>query len=89
VPSPLANLGAYVTISLTQDGDALEKAFQGQFADGVDVVVDYLWRASAERAIIAGTKAGKRGGADPLRSCRFRQCASDYPAERGASFFRH
>jgi NADPH:quinone reductase-like Zn-dependent oxidoreductase len=61
----LARLGADVNIPLTQDGDALEKAFQEQFADGVDVVVDYLWGPSAERLIIAGAKAGK--DAVPIR----------------------
>jgi NADPH:quinone reductase-like Zn-dependent oxidoreductase len=55
----LASLGADVTIPLVEDGDALEKAFQGQFAEGVDVVVDYLWGQSAERLILAGAKAGK------------------------------
>jgi NADPH:quinone reductase-like Zn-dependent oxidoreductase len=55
----LASLGADVIIPLVQDGDALEEAFQGQFADGVDVVVDYLWGESAERLIIAGARAGK------------------------------
>ena len=42
----------------------LEEAFQKQFADRVDVVVDYLWGQSAER-IIAGAKAGK--DAVPIR----------------------
>lgn len=57
----LASLGADVTIPLVEDADALEEAFQGQFADGVDVVVDYLWGQSAERLIIAGARAGKEG----------------------------
>jgi NADPH:quinone reductase-like Zn-dependent oxidoreductase len=61
----LKRLGADVTIPLVEDGDALEEAFQGQFADGVDVVVDYLWGPSAERLIIAGAKAGK--DAVPIR----------------------
>jgi D-arabinose 1-dehydrogenase-like Zn-dependent alcohol dehydrogenase len=61
----LASLGADVTIPLVEDGDALEEAFQGQFADGVDVVVDYLWGLSAERLIIAGARAGKEG--EPIR----------------------
>jgi NADPH:quinone reductase-like Zn-dependent oxidoreductase len=61
----LASLGADVTIPLVEDGDALEEAFQGQFADGVDVVVDYLWGRSAERLIIAAAKAGK--DAVPIR----------------------
>jgi NADPH:quinone reductase-like Zn-dependent oxidoreductase len=61
----LASLGADVIIPLVQDGDALEEAFQRQFADGVDVVVDYLWGESAERLIIAGARAGK--DAVPIR----------------------
>jgi hypothetical protein len=61
----LANLGADVTIPLVENGDALEEAFQAQFADGVDVVVDYLWGQSAERPIIAGARAGK--DAAPIR----------------------
>jgi NADPH:quinone reductase-like Zn-dependent oxidoreductase len=61
----LANLGADVTIPLIQEGAALEDAFEGQFADGVDVVVDYLWGPSAERLIVAAAKAGK--DAVPIR----------------------
>src|ERR1700722_14373336 len=45
----LASLGADVTIPLVEDGDALEEAFQRQFAEGIDVVIDYLWGQSAER----------------------------------------
>jgi len=61
----LASLGADVTIPLVEDGDALEQAFQAQFANGVDVIVDYLWGPSAERLITAGAKAGK--DAVPIR----------------------
>ncbi len=61
----VVKLGADVTIPLTEDGDALENAFQEQFADGVNVVVDYLWGQSAERLIVAGAKAGK--DAVPIR----------------------
>ena len=61
----LASLGADVTIPLVEDGDALEQAFQAQFANGVDVIVDYLWGPSAERLIAAGAKAGK--DAVPIR----------------------
>src|SRR5580693_5729999 len=42
----LARLGADVTIPLVEDGDAMEEAFQEQFAEGIDVVVDYLWGQS-------------------------------------------
>ena len=61
----LASLGADVSIPLVEDGDALEEAFQVQFAAGIDVVVDYLWGKSAERLIIAGAKAGTE--AVPIR----------------------
>src|SRR5271170_8523764 len=57
----LASLGADVTIPLVEDRDELEEAFHGQFADGVDVVIDYLWGPSAERLIVAGAKAGLDG----------------------------
>jgi len=61
----LATFGADMAIPLVGDGDALEETFQRQFAEGVDVVVDYLWGQSAERLIIAGAKAGK--DAVPIR----------------------
>ena len=61
----LAGVGADVTIQLTGDGDALERSFMAQFADGIDVVIDYLWGASAERLLIAAAKAGAE--AVPIR----------------------
>lgn len=57
----LEELGADVTISLTQDRSALEDAFKQQFAGGVDVVVDYLWGESAESLLISAAKAAKDG----------------------------
>jgi NADPH:quinone reductase-like Zn-dependent oxidoreductase len=58
--------GADVAISLNQNGDALDKAFQEQFAgDGIDVIVDYLWGPSAEKLLVAGAKAGRE--AVPIR----------------------
>ena len=57
----LAALGADVTIVLGEDADGLEEAFERQFADGVDVVIDYLWGESAERLIVAGARAGQEG----------------------------
>jgi len=61
----LKALGADETISLTQDNDALESAFQQQFHDGVGVVLDYLWGRSAELLLAAGAKASPE--AVPLR----------------------
>jgi NADPH:quinone reductase-like Zn-dependent oxidoreductase len=62
----LSVLGADVTIPLGEGGDAFEDALKEQFGgDAVDVVLDYLWGASAERIIIAGAKAGK--DAVPIR----------------------
>jgi NADPH:quinone reductase-like Zn-dependent oxidoreductase len=58
--------GADVTIPLVEDADALEEAFIEQFGgDGVDVILDYLWGQSAQRLLIAGTKAGRE--AVPIR----------------------
>lgn len=49
------------------DGDAgeLEQRFMEIFAQGVDIVIDYLWGPSAERLLIAAAKAGR--DAVPLR----------------------
>lgn len=61
----VAALGADVTIPLEADENALEERFKEQFADRIDVVVDYLWGMSAERLLIAGAKAGP--DAEPIR----------------------
>jgi NADPH:quinone reductase-like Zn-dependent oxidoreductase len=61
----VAALGADVTIPLVDDDAALEARFAGEFAEGVDVVLDYLWGKSAERLIVAGAKAGAE--AVPIR----------------------
>jgi NADPH:quinone reductase-like Zn-dependent oxidoreductase len=53
----VAALGADVTIPLTDDAAALEDAFKTQFAQGVDVVIDYLWGSSAERILTTAAKA--------------------------------
>jgi NADPH:quinone reductase-like Zn-dependent oxidoreductase len=59
----IAVLGADVTIPL--GGDDLEDRLKARFAEGVDIVLDYLWGASAERVLIAGAKAGAE--ARPIR----------------------
>ncbi len=61
----IAALGADVTIPLVEDEADLEARFKEQFAEGVDVVVDYLWGKSAERLLVAGAKAG--ADAVPIR----------------------
>lgn len=61
----VAVLGADVTIELNEDPAELEGRFKTQFSEGVDVVLDYLWGASATSLLIAGAKAGKE--AVPIR----------------------
>jgi NADPH:quinone reductase-like Zn-dependent oxidoreductase len=61
----LEALGADETISLRESGPALEERFRAAFADGVDVVIDYLWGASAEQLLIAVTKTA--ADARPIR----------------------
>ena len=61
----VAALGADVTVALVDDQEALEERLKEEFAQGVDVVLDYLWGKSAERLLIAGAKAGKE--AVPIR----------------------
>ena len=61
----LRALGADVAIALTQSPDALARAFMHEFAQGVDVVLDYVWGPSAEALIVAAAKAGPE--AVPIR----------------------
>jgi NADPH:quinone reductase-like Zn-dependent oxidoreductase len=61
----LMALGADVTIPLVGSETGLADRFQQQFAEGVDVVIDYLWGKSAEHLLIAATKAG--ADAVPIR----------------------
>jgi NADPH:quinone reductase-like Zn-dependent oxidoreductase len=61
----LKALGADVIVPLTANPDELERRFKEQFADGVDVVIDYLWGKTAELLLVAGAKAGKE--AVPIR----------------------
>src|ERR1700733_15217211 len=67
-PSMLAalpSLGADGTISLVQEEAALDDAFHKLFSDGVDIVLDYLWGASAERLLAAAAKTSR--DAKPVR----------------------
>ena len=57
----LKALGAVVIVQLSEDRDTLEDAFKRVFHDGVDIVLDYLWGASAETLIVAAAKAAPEG----------------------------
>ncbi|WJS85418.1 zinc-binding alcohol dehydrogenase family protein [Paracoccus sp. TOH] len=59
------SLGADVTIQLGEDAEQLEHRFMHEFAQGVDIVIDYLWGHSAECLLIAAAKAGR--DAVPMR----------------------
>jgi NADPH:quinone reductase-like Zn-dependent oxidoreductase len=61
----LRELGADVTLALTDDRDAMRKTFMGEFAQGVAVVLDYVWGPSAEALIVAAARAGPE--AVPIR----------------------
>jgi NADPH:quinone reductase-like Zn-dependent oxidoreductase len=61
----LAGLGADVTIPLVEDAAELKEHFCQEFAQGVDVVLDYLSGRTAELLIAAGAKAGAE--AVPIR----------------------
>lgn len=61
----LGSLGADAVVTLAGDDDEIESALEPHFAQGVDVVLDYLWGSSARAALIAGAKAGRDGV--PLR----------------------
>lgn len=56
-----AALGADATISLKQDEAAIAAAFQQHFAQGVDVVIDYIYGKSAETLLVAAAKASPDG----------------------------
>jgi NADPH:quinone reductase-like Zn-dependent oxidoreductase len=60
----LARLGADAILPLG-DAEAFAEACTAQFAQGVDVVLDYLWGASAETLLTAAARTAKDGV--PLR----------------------
>lgn len=61
----LCALGADAIVTLTDDKQALEQSLQEHFAQGVNVVLDYLWGPSAELTMIAAAKASAE--AVPIR----------------------
>ncbi|MBV8154498.1 MAG: zinc-binding alcohol dehydrogenase family protein [Candidatus Eremiobacteraeota bacterium] len=70
----LERLGADETIELTADADALRAAFAALYRQGVDVVLDYLWGASAE-ALLASAVAGPQGR--PIRYVQIGSISGD------------
>jgi NADPH:quinone reductase-like Zn-dependent oxidoreductase len=58
-------LGADVTVPLVREQDALEKVFENEFRQGIDVVLDYLWGPSAEAIVVGAAKGGPE--AVPIR----------------------
>lgn len=70
----VAALGADVTIPL--GAEDLADRLTAQFAEGVDVVLDYLWGPSAASLLAAGAKAGPEG-----RPIRFVQIGAASGAE--------
>lgn len=64
VLNTLLSIGADEVISQDHDGKASEDELRKQFAQRIDVVLDYLWGASAEQ-ILAVASAAK--GTTPVR----------------------
>lgn len=69
------SLGADVTISLELPHDELVSALREEFADGVDVVLDYLWGAPAEATLEAIAKKGLSHAAARIRYVQIGQSA--------------
>lgn len=67
----LQHAGADAVVSLRQDDAHLARALEPHFRAGVDVVLDYLWGASAQALLIAAAKATPAG-----RRLRFVQIGS-------------
>lgn len=57
--------GADTTISILQRDPEFERSLETVLADGIDVVLDYLWGAPAERLLVAAARFGR--GDRPLR----------------------
>jgi NADPH:quinone reductase-like Zn-dependent oxidoreductase len=60
----LLSIGADVVIPQDHDGKASEDELRKQFAQRIDVVLDYLWGASAEQILTAASAAK---GTMPIR----------------------
>lgn len=63
----LRALGADVFVPIQQTPEALTERFRREIADGVDIVLDYLWGPSAEAFILAATGHGAGEAARRIR----------------------
>jgi NADPH2:quinone reductase len=63
----LKTLGADSVISLNQDQASLVSAFRTEIAEGVDVVLDYLWGQPAELMLQAISQKGLRKAGTRIR----------------------
>ena len=81
----LKSLGADVAIQFTLDADhplgakEYEQALKAQFAQGIDVVVDYLWGLSAQTIIVAIAKAVEDG--HPVRFVHVGEAGGEHTIE--------
>ena len=57
----LHSIGADAVIPLGGDPAELEAALQDHFADGVDIVLDYLWGPSARSILVAAAQVAPDG----------------------------
>jgi NADPH:quinone reductase-like Zn-dependent oxidoreductase len=63
----LRTLGADVFVPLLQSPETLSKRFRAEIAEGVDVVLDYLWGPSVEAFLSAATGHGEAEAARRIR----------------------
>jgi NADPH:quinone reductase-like Zn-dependent oxidoreductase len=81
----LKSLGADATIQFTLDADhpqgaeQYEQALIAEFAEGIDVVVDYLWGLSAQTIIVAIAKAVE--DAHPVRFVHVGEAGGEHTIE--------
>ncbi len=67
VEAELRALGADLFVSLSQSRESLIEQFRAVIADGVDVVLDYLWGAPAEAFMAAAIGYGSAEAAPRIR----------------------
>jgi len=68
-------LGADVTIQPGENMDDVEHRFMEVFAEGVDIVQDYLWGPRAENLLLSAARAGR--DAAPMRFVQIRSISAE------------